>query len=342
MLRAAPWIVYFLLAFGLSLFGVIDCARAVDELPSVLVIRFEPGAESLDQGAIRYAVERELGVTVSTQGSADAATLWVAIGPQGALTLRYQPERSILARTVPLSGADAAPALVARLAGNLVRDQAGVLVAQLEPTAAAPVPPASARPSPPSRPAQAPAAEAQPARAREDWLFSALVGVAFGRGKGATLTLAQTRRLGRFDVSLGVDLGAARVPADLFIHRGGYEHVEVTALELTLWGGLDVRVLGGADAQLQLGALAGFRMAGVKVPGNLSGSEGDFVFAPRISAFFRLVGRHGVLLRSTFFVTPREHHVSSSARIPGGGWENGVVRTRTFPVAVQIGYQVSF
>ncbi len=341
MRNAGPWVAYFLLTFGLSLFGVIDCARAAEELPGALVVRFEAGTEKLDQSAIRYAIERELAIPVRAEGSADAATLWVALGTQGELTLRYQPERSTLARTVPSSGADAAPALVARLAGNLVRDQAGVLVAQLRP---APPAPSSepAAPSPPVRSAP-PASAGQAKRAlKADWLFSVLPGVAFGRGSGALLTLALARRLGRLDLSVGADLGAARVPASLRIYNGGSADVQVTTLDLTLWAGADVRVLGGADAHLQLGALAGYRLAGVKVPGNLSGSEGDFVFAPRITAFFRLIGQHGLLLRSTVFVTPREHSISSSAHVPGGGYENGIVRTRAFPVAVQIGYQVSF
>lgn len=341
MRNAGPWIAYFVLALGLSLFGVIDCASAADELPNILVVRFEAGTEPLDQSAVRYAVERELGVTVKAEGSADAATLWVGVVAPEKLVLRYQPERSHLERTVPLSAADAAPALVARLAGNLVRDQAGVLVAQLSPAPpVAPAPRAAPSPPPRSAPPVGAAPEKRPLKA--DWLFSVLPGVAFGRGEGALLTLSLAHRLGRLDLSAGADLGAARVPANLRIYGGGNADVRVTTLDLTLWAGLDVRVLGGADAHLQLGALGGYRFAGVKVPGNVSGSEGDFVFAPRITAFFRLVGPHGLVLRSTVFVTPREHSISSSARVPGRGYENGIVRTRAFPVAVQIGYQVTF
>lgn len=356
-----------LLVFTLALLAP-SLALAASELPESLVLQFEPSAASLDQAAIRLAVERELGRPIASSGADDAATLTVGLTAQGEVEVRYRPERARNTRTVPLTETRDVPRLVAHLAGNMVRDQAGVLIEQLSPAPGASLQPASAAPSPttpsatpsaaasaagladePTGPGAPSAAQRRPEYLRDRWLTSLLLGASFGPNEGASLTLAQSRRWQRFEFGLGIEAGAARADARLYSDRildvssFASQDVRVTLTQLTIAVGADVRLLGRDDAQLQVGCAAGYRIAGIVAGSKLSGSNGDFALAPRVTAVFKLRGRHSLLLRGSWYVTPRDHTISSSeVGTPDGELSDGIVVAEAFDMAAQAGYQVGF
>lgn len=351
-----PWLLAFCLLVQWP-FG----ARADSNLPDGLVLLFEPSAASLDQTAIRLSVERELGRSMATHGAYDAATLTVGVTARGEVEVRYSPERTRTTRSVPISETRDVPLLIAHLAGNMVRDQAGVMLEQLAPSVDAapqPTPPATSAPAPsptgPTRPGEnalpgaGSIAENQPEYLRERWLTSVLIGASFGPTEGASITVAQSRRFRRFEFGLGVEAGAARVDAELYRARidvefAAAQEVRVTLAQLTVAVGVDLRVLGRDEAQLQIGCAAGYRSAGILAGSKLSGSNGDFAFAPRVTAVFKLRGRHGLLLRGSWYVTPRTHTISASeVQTLSGESADGMVTAEAFDMAVQAGYQVGF
>jgi hypothetical protein len=317
-------------------------AHAAEELPFAVVVQFDASASELDQSAIRYAIEHELGVPVVHQGSHDAATLWIALSEQNglSLSLRYQPERA--QRELPT--------VIARLAGNMVRDQAGVLVEQLQPQASAsqPAKPILAPPcvetvAAPTQPAAQPAPHLPEAKPDPRWLTTLLVGASFGPYEGAQLTLAQALRVGsRYEVALGVDVGAARVDALLRVDDGTAEMIRVTAVQLTAWLGADMRILGDAGTALKVGAAAGVRIPGIVAADKLSGGDALLAVGPRLTGSFALRGSHSLLMRIGTYLLAGDRNVPSSGVRTQDGLKDGIVVPDDFNYVAQIGYQVGF
>ncbi|WP_437922859.1 hypothetical protein WMF37_27985 [Sorangium sp. So ce291] len=118
---------------------------------------------TLDPEAVRAAVGRELGGTVTLSPSATAGrpTLVLRGEPDGRVTLTYSsPDGRHIGRTIDVpEDPDRAAEAIALLAGNLVRDEAAELAAALgkrppEEPAASPTPPAAGEPRPPRQAAR--------------------------------------------------------------------------------------------------------------------------------------------------------------------------------------------
>lgn len=323
-------------------------------LPTPLVLHFDASASALPVDEIRALVAAELGVPVTTEGADGASTLHVQLTAGGQVELVYRPERMRIVRSVPVPQSSALPRVVAQLAGNVVRDEAAGLLDTLCAE--------SARPEQPSRalqreacPAAAPAAcppckatqsdRQEPGRFTNDrWLTSLLVGGSFGPNEGGSLTLGQARLLGsRVELGLGLKLAVGRADAHARNDDGSRFSLRVTQAQLTVPLTLDVRVLGGRDALLLLGASAGVRIAGVLSGSNLSGSDPAFAGALRATTVFGLRGPHRLLLRASWDPLPRRHDFS----IAGGqfaGWPevNGRLQVVPARASLELGYQVAW
>lgn len=365
---ALAWLVCALLAST----GLAHAQRA--ELPDTLVVQFEPSASALQHAEIRSAIARELGVPLAQHGGERAALLTVGLSSAGELVLTYQPERARLSRSVPLSDASAVAVLAAQLAGNLVRDEAGALLHALRPSEpasqqstaagapaypvaspAASVPQARCKPDDPqlAREAAAPAAEraghasvgTPRAYLHDAWVTTVLGGGSFGPNEHGAVSLQQSRRIGRFELGLGAELAIGRNDARFTGDAAGSPEldVRVTEVQLTVPLSLDVRLFGGEDGYFQLGAAVGYRLAGVLSGSNLSGSEGDVALALRASAGVAVGERHGVVLRASWGLTPKEHTISTSGvTLPDDTTGDGTVQASAFDTAIQIGYQVGW
>ncbi|MFT3926678.1 MAG: hypothetical protein QM778_29305 [Myxococcales bacterium] len=326
-------------------------ARAeISELPGQLVVTFEPSAAPLDQAAIRQALARELGMSIAESGSAAAPTLGVGIGAGGDLELTYQPERRRMTRSAALTASTPVPELVAQLASNMVRDEASQLLADLHEPAASAVPAAAAPPPKPS-PSTLPAA-ALPNLAAEQaeapWAVTLLAGGGAHPLLYGVLTLQVSRRFGRIELGLAVDGSAGRAnakspPFFTLSAQGGSAGLVTpntsdwhmrTLMTFAVPLSLDVDLLRREQGYLQLGARAGFAMAGTPADaGRISGSNAALLVGVRFTAGLRLRARRTLLLRGAWDVLPSEFEIPAGDRdyvSPGFGG------------SIQLGYAMGF
>ena len=333
---------FFLLAFLLAFVALLPAGRAAAQpLPGSVLLRFEDTTQDLDREAIRSAITRELDVQMLSEAPEQAPTLTIALTPQNELQVTYRPARESLSRSVPLATAGDAPALAAHLAGNLVRNEAFALVTELQapgpaqsagsshgeaspptappPTAPPPttVSPTTVSPQPtvapqPERDAAAPSSAKTtetggpgpkpPAYLADKWITSALLGFDLGPDEQFFATLQQGRRLGRFELSLGVQVAYGRT--DALLMNGDDERAgRVSLFQLTFPVTAEYRVLGHDEAYLQLGASVGYRLAGiVDQPGldlqvGETGTEGFFSVALHATIGFAVGDNNGFVLR---------------------------------------------
>ncbi|WP_437595305.1 hypothetical protein WMF28_22480 [Sorangium sp. So ce590] len=171
-LRAGVLLVRSLAAAGA--FAAISAppARVLAEAPSAVGVELvvDGAPWTLDPDAVRAAVGRELGasVTLASAATAGRPTLVVRGEPDGRVTLSYSAaDDRRIERTIDVpEDPDRAAEAIALLAGNLVRDEAAELAAAFgkRPRETAPPPPAQPEPAAPPAGAQAaPPRAARPA-----------------------------------------------------------------------------------------------------------------------------------------------------------------------------------
>ena len=113
---------------------------------------FDPTASSLPQAEIRTAIAAELGAVLVEDPAAADGVLSVARAESGRIVVTYRPLQATVARTVPEpKDSTDTPALLALVAGNLVRNEALELIAsppaRPEPALVPPFPPPTRRPN---------------------------------------------------------------------------------------------------------------------------------------------------------------------------------------------------
>jgi hypothetical protein len=324
------------LLFAVSLFFRVPVHAQTAEVPDSLVLRFGEGSAELDQPAIREAVASELGIPVALEGSEHAATLTVERAATGEVRIAYRPAREALTRSVPVTAGTDVAALVAHLAGNMVRNEARELLAGM-----APPPPTAATAAPPAPSAHGPEAETRSSPAQQtppylddNWIFSLLLGGVIRGDEQVQLTLQLSRRLGRFEIGAGARFGYGRVDANVSPPTGLLAD-RVSTYQVTLPVSLEYRVLGHDEAYLQLGAFLGYRMAGImnKSESVTSGSDGDVNYGLQATIGFRLAATNGLMARFAWDLAPTTHSVSTS---------DGRFRVDALASVVQIGWQIGF
>jgi len=143
-----------LLSVALALASVSASAQALAGLPAVVNV----GGSGLDAGRVKGALERELGVSLRIDPSAEQRLEVVVTGRRANVTY-YAPGREPVTRSVDLpKDEERATETIAFLVGNLARDEAQALLDELKAREAPPPPP----PPPPPAPAEpAPTAAAK-------------------------------------------------------------------------------------------------------------------------------------------------------------------------------------
>jgi hypothetical protein len=181
-------------AVGLALLSAAAEAAPAD--PQRLQVLFQPSAAALPQAEIRTAIAAELGALLVEDPATADGVISVSRGEAGQLMLTYRPLKATVVRSVPEpTDSTDTPALLALLAGNLVRNEAldllpayPELVPPFPPTPApqpaaassAPVPPASA----PTAIRQSHPGEGEEHRPRRFLLIAGVgSGVGFSRGR---------------------------------------------------------------------------------------------------------------------------------------------------------------
>ena len=148
-------------AVGSAVAWVALCgwAQAAPERPRLVVV-FDASAASLPQAEIRAAIAAELGAVLVDDAASGEGVLSVTRGDHGRIVMTYRPLRTIVVRTVPEPpDSTDTPALLALVAGNLVRNEALELIPKARPAPATPPPSPDASPGelvspfPPVRPA---------------------------------------------------------------------------------------------------------------------------------------------------------------------------------------------
>jgi hypothetical protein len=142
--------------------ALVLAASTVLAEPAGLPVVIHTGGSTLDGNAIRRAVERELGVALSIDSSAEHRLEITLTGRRANVTY-FGRGREPVTRAVDLPRDDErALATIAFLAGNLARDEAAVLLSELSPTREGRERDEPAEVSPPSPPpVSAPPAAAQ-------------------------------------------------------------------------------------------------------------------------------------------------------------------------------------
>ncbi|WP_437643331.1 LA_2272 family surface repeat-containing protein [Sorangium sp. So ce362] len=169
-LRAGVLLVRSLAAAGA--FAAISAppARVLAEAPSAVGVELvvDGAPWTLDPDAVRAAVGRELGasVTLASAATAGRPTLVVRGEPDGRITLSYSAaDDRRIERTIDVpEDPDRAAEAIALLAGNLVRDEAAELAAAFGKRPRETTPPPQAQPEPAEPPAGAKAAPPRAAR----------------------------------------------------------------------------------------------------------------------------------------------------------------------------------
>ena len=123
-----------------------DAQAATGAKPRLAVV-FDPTAASLPQAEIRTAIAAELGAVLVDDPTSADGVLSVARGDSGRIVVTYRPLQATVARAVPEpKDSTDTPALVALVAGNLIRNEALELIAapptRPEPALVPPFPPA--------------------------------------------------------------------------------------------------------------------------------------------------------------------------------------------------------
>jgi hypothetical protein len=322
ILGALGWVL--LLGFA----GVGRGLAQPSEVPSHLVFRFDVSARALDQAPIREAVQRELGTQLLSQGTPDSASLTLFVTERQELALVYEPERTRLTRSVPFAHGTDIPALVSHLAGNLVRDEATSLVSELDP-------PRADRASP---------------RTPAPWALTLLFGGQWLPLPHGVATLQLSRRFGRLELGLAAEFAAGRTwgmegaTGGFFVSSAagpavvngpaGVNKFAVPTLEFTVPLSLDVDLMRRESGYMQLGALAGYRMAGV-YPGyrHLSGSDSELALALRLTVGLHVRARRTLVLRGTLGILPDQHATGAGDRY---------IITDAFGSSLQLGYVIGF
>jgi hypothetical protein len=117
-------------------------AHAAPARPRLAVL-FDASAASLPQAEIRAAIAAELDALLVDDATSAEGVLSVARSEQGRIVMTYRPLQATVVRSVPEPpDSTDTPALLALVAGNLVRNEA------LELLPAGPPPPTPARPAP--------------------------------------------------------------------------------------------------------------------------------------------------------------------------------------------------
>jgi hypothetical protein len=319
-----------------QVFLTLPAAAQVRELPEQLVLQFDGSAAALDQGQIREALRRELGVPLAESGSANAATLRVSVDGGGDLELTYDPERRRITRSVPLTPSSDVPELVAQLAGNLVRDEAAQLVSALSPA------PPPAETSSSGSDAAPPAPAADDGRQPRPWSLAVLLGGGIQPMAFGVFTLQVSRRFGFVELGLALEAASGRGSAALtnehhagfYGGSGTYERESIPVLTLTLPASLDVDLVRRKHGSLQVGGTIGYRLAGaMHEPKHLSGSNGDLFLGVRFTAGLTLREQRAVILRGTWDVWPQNYLISVS---------DGTIAVLPFGTSLQLGYVMAF
>lgn len=286
--------------------------------PDHLVLRFDPSAANLNQGAIYAAVAEEVHVIVADEGSEQAATLTVSVTSGGDIRLTYRPAHETVARTIPITNTSNVPRLIGHLAGNMVRDEASALLADIQPNA-----------TPSATPARAPAAPAseQPATItirphtldpwrndpdtgndapylQDKWITTVMIGGAIDALPQARLALHQTKRFDRLEVGVGVQLDLGRV------HTNASDSA---AYQFTVPLSAEYRVLGGRESYLQLGTSFGLRVGQLLASdfGTNSSTHATLAVDLHVTAGFATGRNQGIVVRAGIGVLPNRFHVDS-------------------------------
>jgi hypothetical protein len=115
-------------AAALALAVLCSSAQAAPERRRLAVL-FDPSAASLPQAEIRAAIAAELGALLVDDADSAEGVLSVALGEHGRIVMTYRPLQATVVRTVPEPpDSTDTPALLALVAGNLVRNEALELI----------------------------------------------------------------------------------------------------------------------------------------------------------------------------------------------------------------------
>jgi hypothetical protein len=126
---------------ALALALLCSRAQAAPARPRLAVL-FDPGAASLPQAEIRAAIAAELGAVLVDDPATAESVLSVARGEHGRIVMTYRPAETLVVRSVPEPpDSTDTPALLALVAGNLVRNEALELI-PITPRPAGPLAPA--------------------------------------------------------------------------------------------------------------------------------------------------------------------------------------------------------